>query len=77
MAITCIIVLALSFCVGTYVSKTYQKKEETFNTAVQLFGAEKYTEAEDTFKKLKTFRDSRNLVVISDVFNHLREVESS
>ena len=32
MAIACIIVLALSFCVGIYVSKTYQKKEETFNT---------------------------------------------
>lgn len=73
MTIAYIIVLAISFCVGIYLSKTRQKNEETFNTAVQLFGAGNYTEAEEAFKQLKTFNNSRNLVVISDVFNHLQQ----
>lgn len=63
--------LAFLLCVGIYQFSVYQKKLKTFNTAAQLFEAGNYMEAEKAFKSLQTFRNSENLVVISDVFNHL------
>ena len=73
MTIAGIIVLALALCVGIYEYNVYQEKVKAFDAAAQLFETGNYAGAEEAFTPLKSFRNSDNLVTISDVYDQLEK----
>lgn len=73
LTIAGIIVLAVALCVGVYQYRVYQKKVKAYDAAAQLFEAGNYEKADDAFKPIQTFRDSENLMYISEVFYELEQ----
>ena len=73
LTIAGIIVFAVALCVGIYEISVYQKKVKAYDAAAQQFVAGDYSEAKEAFKPIQTFRDSENLMYISDVFDQLEQ----
>ena len=73
LTIAGIVVLAVALCVGIHQYSVYQKKVKAYDAAAQLFEAGNYEKAKEAFKPIQTFRDSENLMYISDVFNEVEQ----
>ena len=73
LTIAGIVVLAIALCVGIYEYTVYQKKVKAYDAAAQLFESGDYAGAEEAFKPIATFRDSDNMMAISDVYDQLEQ----